>query len=174
MKQKNIFYDIKIQLMFAIYVYVLCKVVLFKFGSIDMTFLWQQLKISLVNPDYISRRIHHGNLTPFKEISRTMNELSSHDLFYLVGNIAIFMPYGILLGLLSKNKKISFIGAFIRSFGLSLCLESAQAVFSIGSFDVDDLILNSSGGLIGFFAFKIGILLMGTTLNVTRAKNRPV
>jgi hypothetical protein len=65
------------------------------------------------SPDYISRRLQEGNLTPFKEIYRTIHVLSSHDL---------------------------------------INLESAQALFSIGSFDVDDLILNSSGGLIGFIA----------------------
>lgn len=151
-----------IQALFALYVYALFKIILFKFRSIDMTFLWRQLKQCLGNPDYISWRLQEGNLIPFKEISGTMHVLSSHGLINLVGNIAVFMPYGVFLCLMSRNKRISFIGAFLCSFGLSLCLESAQAVFSIGIFDVDDLILNSSGGLIGCIAFEYCTKFMGT------------
>ncbi|MDF2963183.1 MAG: VanZ family protein [Paenibacillus sp.] len=152
MKQMRLLNGVIIQALYALYVYALFKIILFKFGSIDMSFLWRQLRKSLGNPDYISMRLQEGNLIPLKEVSRTIHGLSSHDLFNLVGNVIIFMPYGIFLGLMST--RISFIGAFIRSLGLSLCLECAQAVFSIGSFDVDDLILNSTGGLIGCMAFK--------------------
>ncbi|BBH24074.1 hypothetical protein Back11_54190 [Paenibacillus baekrokdamisoli] len=155
MKHQKRLNDIKIQVLFILYVYTLFKIILFKFGSIDMTFLWQQLKMSLGNPDYISRQFQKGNLIPFKEISRTVHSLSTHGLINLVGNFAIFMPFGIFLGLMLRNKKISGIKLFILSLGLSLILECAQALFSIGNFDVDDLILNSSGGLIGFISFKL-------------------
>jgi glycopeptide antibiotics resistance protein len=144
-----------IQALFAMYVYALFKIILFKFGPMDMAFLWQQLKQSLGNPDTIINKLQQGNLIPFHEISSTIHDVSSHGLFNLIGNIAIFMPYGIFLGIMARNKSISFIGVFIHSIGLSLCLESAQVLFSIGSFDVDDLILNSSGGLIGFITFKL-------------------
>ncbi|NHN29599.1 VanZ family protein [Paenibacillus sp. S3N08] len=163
-------HDIKIQVLFALYVYALFKIILFKFGSIDITFLWQQLKRSLGSPEYIRRRLQEGNLTPFKEIYRTIHVLSNHDLINLIGNIAIFMPFGIFLGLMSNKKRISFIGAFIRSLGLSLILESAQAIFSIGSFDVDDLILNSTGGLIGFIACRLCANLMASTSSVIQAR----
>ncbi|MDF2652212.1 MAG: VanZ family protein, partial [Paenibacillus sp.] len=96
----------------------------------------------------------------FKEISSTIHDITSHGLINLVGNFAIFMPYGILLGLMLRNKKISVIDAFILSLGLSLILECAQAIFSIGHYDVDDLILNSSGGLIGFITFKLFAMLV--------------
>lgn len=89
MKHQKLLNDIKIQVLFALYVYALLKIILFKFGSIDMTFLWQQLKMSLGNPDNITRQLQKGNLTPFKEISRTLHVLSNHDLINLIGNIAI-------------------------------------------------------------------------------------
>ncbi|MBP1989828.1 VanZ family protein [Paenibacillus eucommiae] len=154
MKHKKILNDIKILLLFTLYMYALFKIILFKFGSIHMRFLWQQLKLSIGSPDYISRQFHKGNLIPFNEISRTIHDLSSHGLINLIGNFVIFIPFGILLGLMLRNGKISYIGVFTLSLGLSLILESAQALFSIGSFDVDDLILNSSGGLTGFIIFK--------------------
>lgn len=172
MKPKIMLKDITIQVFFTLYVYTLFKIILFKFGSMDMTFLWKQLKISLGNPDYISRQFQKGNLIPFKEISRTIHDISSHGLINLVGNFVIFMPYGILLGLMLRNKKISVIDAFILSLGLSLILECAQAFFSIGRYDVDDLILNSSGGLIGFITFKLfAMLVTSSSANQARGSS---
>ncbi|MFD2118040.1 VanZ family protein [Paenibacillus yanchengensis] len=52
-------------------------------------------------------------------------------------------------------------------------MESAQALFSIGSFDVDDLILNSSGGLIGFVILKIFAKLSPKS-NVIQARGKPI
>jgi glycopeptide antibiotics resistance protein len=48
-----------------------------------------------------------------------------------------------------------------------------QALFSIGSFDVDDLILNSSGGLIGFIIFKLFTKLV-TAASVIQARGRSI
>jgi glycopeptide antibiotics resistance protein len=173
MKHKIMLKDITIQVLFTLYVYTLFKIILFKFSSIDMRFLWHQLKISLRNTDHMSRQLQKGNLIPFKEISRTIHDISSHGLINLIGNFAIFMPYGILLGLMLRNKKVSFIDAFILSLGLSLILELAQAFFSIGRYDVDDLILNSSGGLIGFIIFKLFALLV-TTLSANQARGSSI
>lgn len=95
-----------------------------------------------------------------------MKAEDENETYNLLGNIVIFIPYGILLGLVSINKrKISFVDVFLCSFGLSLCLECAQTVFSIGIFDVDDLILNSSGDLIGWIAFRICAKFMVTATN---------
>ncbi|WP_425320163.1 VanZ family protein [Paenibacillus algorifonticola] len=72
-----------------------------------------------------------------------------------------------------RNKKISFIEAFIHSLGISLILECAQTVFSIGRFDFDDLILNSSGGLIGFITFKV-FAKVAATPSIIQARGRSV
>ena len=53
------------------------------------------------------------------------------------------------------------------SLGLSLSLECLQLIFSIGSFDVDDLILNVSGGLLGY-----GIFLAVIASKMNRGKTR--
>jgi glycopeptide antibiotics resistance protein len=98
-------YKVFIQALFALYLYVLFKIVLFKFHLIDTAFLWEQLKNSLGNPDQISGRLQQGNLVPFREISRTIHVLSSHVLINLFGNIALFMPFGVFLGLLSSGKR---------------------------------------------------------------------
>lgn len=155
MKKTKLMNRIIVLALFVFYMYALLKIILFKFDSIDMTFLWHQLQENLGNPVRIMNRLQLGNFIPFKSISNNIQSLSGHDVINLVGNIAVFIPFGMFLVLLSKNKGMSFIGVLAQSLSLSLCLEFLQVVFFIGSFDVDDLILNTSGGLLGYSAFKL-------------------
>jgi glycopeptide antibiotics resistance protein len=103
-----------------------------------------------------------------------MKHLSSgHDVINLFGNIAIFMPNGIFVGLMLRNKIFGFIGSFTTSLGLSLGLECSQLVFSMGSFDVDDLILNTAGGVLGYGVFlMLKLILAGTTLPIDERRGR--
>jgi glycopeptide antibiotics resistance protein len=149
MKQMKFIYEAAMSALFALYMYVVFKVILFKFGSMDFHFLWQQLQTSLGNPSNIHHRLQTANFHPFVTISQNIHSLSSYEVINLYGNILIFIPFGMFLMLLSKKSRMSWIGVGIRSFALSLSLECLEVLFLIGSFDVDDLILNVSGGLIG-------------------------
>ncbi|MBY9078763.1 VanZ family protein [Paenibacillus sp. HN-1] len=140
--------------LFALYMYALLKVILFKFGSINIPFLWGQLSKLMADPGRIMNRLQLANFTPFLSISRNIHNQSSLDLINLVGNIVIFMPFGIFLAI-SGNRRISFMGVLIRAFGFSLFLECSQIIFSIGSFDVDDLILNTTGALLGYGVYRV-------------------
>ncbi len=142
--------------LFVFYMYGIVRIILFKFRWRDMSFLLHQLEKNFGNPDILMNQLQRGNFTPFKTISINMQNLSGwHDLSNLVGNIVAFIPFGIFLVLLSKNKGMSFKGVFALTFGLSLSLECLQVVLTLGSFDVDDLILNTSGGLLGYCVFKL-------------------
>ncbi len=154
MKQMKFMYDTVLSGLFALYIYVVFKVILFKFAVVDIPFLWHQLQRNLGNPIYIRHRLQTANFRPFESISHNIQSLSGHDVINLYGNILIFVPYGIFLMLLSKKSKMSVVGVVFRSFALSLSLECSQVLFAIGSFDVDDLILNTFGGLLGFCVFK--------------------
>jgi glycopeptide antibiotics resistance protein len=48
----------------------------------------------------------------------------------------------------------------IVSFSFSLLIETGQLLMEVGAFDVDDLILNTLGGLIGF---RVLIIFFRTT-----------
>ncbi|WP_260288074.1 VanZ family protein [Peribacillus aracenensis] len=142
--------------LFVFYMYALLRIILFKFRWRDMTFLWHQLQTNLGNPDILMYQLQRGNFFPFKTIFINIQSLSWwHDFSNLVGNIALFIPFGMFLVFLSKNKGMSFIGVLAGSLSLSLCLECLQVVFSLGIFDVDDLILNTSGGLLGYCVIKL-------------------
>ncbi|KRE92148.1 hypothetical protein ASG89_33385 [Paenibacillus sp. Soil766] len=148
---------IVLPVLFALYMLTLFRIILFKYGSIDTDFLWDRLQNNLENPNpvYSMHRMLYGNFIPFRTISVTVLTPSIHGVINVVGNILAFMPYGIFIVLLSKRKMISLIGVFMQSLGLSLLLEGLQVFFSMGNFDVDDLILNSVGGLLGYCIFRL-------------------
>lgn len=142
-----------LQMLFTIYVYILFKIILFKFGSIDLSFLWQQLQHS---PGHIVASLQRGNLIPLATLANTYHHISTSTVVNFLGNIALFIPYGIFLVLLNPNGRGSgsFKGVILWSFALSAVLECSQAVFYIGTFDVDDLLLNTFGGMLGYLLIR--------------------
>jgi glycopeptide antibiotics resistance protein len=74
-------------------------------------------------------------------------------LINLVGNIAVFIPFGILLSLVWKGKLKQPLLVFWAGLG---CLELLQLVSKKGNCDVDDFILNTIGYLIGYWLIKYG------------------
>ena len=81
-------------------------------------------------------REYHYNLVLFKESKRFWQYREQVGFFAmftnLFGNVLIFVP-----------------------FGLSLCVEVFQFITKVGSFDVDDLLLNTIGGICGYILFVI-------------------
>lgn len=77
----------------------------------------------------------------------------------VVGNIAIFIPLGVYLSLLKKNKKV--LSTLLVIFLVSLGVELFQALLALGTADVDDIILNCLGGWIGILGYKLLLLIFG-------------
>lgn len=77
----------------------------------------------------------------------------SFSWIYDLGNIAAFIPFGILIPLLYRTHFVKFISLFVLTI---LVLETLQSLTFLGTFDVDDVISNTLGATIGFCAFKIG------------------
>lgn len=89
-------------------------------------------------------------LTPFQEIRRALGHMSYWLLFMLLGNIIMFMPIGFFPALLWRNWR--WWKSVTAGFGTSASIEFIQ--FFIGrSTDIDDVILNTSGALAGFWSF---------------------
>ncbi|MGQ8875249.1 VanZ family protein [Paenibacillus sp. TSA_86.1] len=146
---------------FLIYLYLLTKLILFKGGPVDIGLVWDRLTELLRQPDLIHTRT--VNLTPFQEIKRDWYSLSVHHrsgtAIHLVGNILAFVPLGVLItGLLGHNF-FTGIHVLILSFLLSLGYEGTQLLTGIGIFDVDDLMLNTFGGMIGYLLYTMLLVL---------------
>lgn len=108
------------------------------------------------------------NLTPFKEIMRFIryrHVVGFHAFFINVfGNIIAFMPMGFFLPAVT-GKKLSGIQIFLLSFFVSLSVETVQLLTKLGCFDVDDLILNTLGGFLGYLIYRTLHLLLGRKKN---------
>lgn len=140
---------------FGLYLYALITIILFKGNAVDLAYLAEQLQAAVHDPYRIVRRMELGNVVPFYEIKRAMNAGTNHGYLNVYGNIAIFTPFGLLLGMLGKGKLPTFAQAAIGALVLSLFLECMQAIFAIGAFDVDDMLLNTCGGVIGWWANRL-------------------
>ena len=103
------------------------------------------------------------NLTPFVEIKRFYYVLKYHFSFAailnLAGNVVAFIPFGIILPMLRK-KKTGVLQIAIMTFIFSLIIESLQLYYKDGVFDIDDMILNTAGGIIGYVIYIIGKVLL--------------
>jgi glycopeptide antibiotics resistance protein len=97
------------------------------------------------------------NLIPFREGIRLFrfyykNEMWTALWVNFLGNIIMFIPVGFFAGLL-LDRPLWWKGT-LCAFGLSLFIELAQLFVCRGT-DVDDLILNTLGGLIGHWLFLL-------------------
>ncbi len=101
-------------------------------------------------------RSYHYNLVLFKEIKRFI--VYRHSLgatavaLNLLGNIAAFIPFGMLLPVFHRRFR-SLLYMTLLTLEFSLAVELLQLVTKVGSFDVDDLLLNTIGGMLGYLAF---------------------
>ena len=92
------------------------------------------------------------NLIPFVKL---LDYNSKRDLLLnIIGNTAMFIPSGIILPIIYKKLdsfwKVAAAGAMI-----SLCIEILQLPFSGRASDVDDLILNTAGVMIGYGIYAL-------------------
>lgn len=69
------------------------------------------------------------------------------------GNVLVFIPAGLYVMIFSKGR--SFLKGLLAIIGLSIGVEVIQYVCSIGAADVDDVLLNSFGGLIGMISYRL-------------------
>ncbi len=128
--------------LFFIYMVVLLRIILFKqvalynllsaFGSMERT-------ISII---------------PFSSLLDMINNNISlvRIIENVLGNIVLFIPFGLLLPIVinEKSKKILLYG-----FGTSVFIEIAQFIFALGSSDIDDILFNTLGVIVGYTLYII-------------------
>lgn len=70
-------------------------------------------------------------------------------LLNVIGNAAMFVPSGIVLPIVYKRLN-TFWRVLLTGIGMSLCIELIQLPFSVRATDIDDLILNTIGVIVGY------------------------
>lgn len=132
-----------------------------------------------VSPVYGFSLLHFGgrvNLVPF-EVLDTLSTNTTN--FY--GNILLFIPFGLLLVLLSNRCRKLHV-TLLAGAGLSLFIELMQ-LFGTRGTDIDDVMLNTAGTFLGYLAGrlllflapslrkKVGIVIKADSKFVTKHKD---
>ena len=138
---------------FLIYILILIKAIVFKYPweyLMKITQTWEKGVIleglstaNFVLGKSIRMYIRYFNKFPF------WNGFAN-----LVGNILVFIPYGFLL-----PKAYPRCGKWWRVFycavGFVVGIELFQLFSAYGAFDVDDILLNVTGAMVGYFVFAL-------------------
>ena len=95
----------------------------------------------------VNLKLGDGLLSYYDYLVRNFNE-DSFFLFNFVGNVVFFIPIPFLLK--AVFPKIKGWQSFIAGLVLPFCIEGYQYIFKCGSVDIDDIVFNLSGFLIGF------------------------
>mgnify|MGYP004691294179 FL=1 len=101
---------------------------------------------------------YHYNLTPFREIRRYLHYPGLLGAYAVVtnlaGNVIGFLPFGAILPVLKRNMRCCWKVALL-AFEFSAMVEVTQLITRVGCFDVDDIILNTVGGVLGYGMFAL-------------------
>jgi glycopeptide antibiotics resistance protein len=106
------------------------------------------------------------NWTIFKTINNYLSpNANKFEAFANVGgNIIIFIPFGILVAMLLKGRYKAIKTIFL-GFLLSTGFEFFQLYTSCGNFDIDDIILNTAGTIIGVVFWSIGHYILNAFIS---------
>ncbi len=106
---------------------------------------------------------YHYNLELFREISRFWTYRQKLGmaavLTNLVGNVVCFMPFGFFLpnmyGVFRRHGSLVILFGFL----LTCTVETLQMLTRVGAFDVDDILLNTCGAVLGYLLNRVCRLL---------------
>lgn len=137
---------------FFIYLAALVRIVLFKglffFRIVPASNYYKRHHANSTYTDY--------NLVPFRTIKFFLSDSvsTSAAFFNLAGNILLFVPLGFLLPLVIRSSA-TFLRTILSTMALSVCFEIYQRTAQIGKADIDDVVLNTIGGVIGYGIYSI-------------------
>jgi len=142
-KQRTAF-SLLLQSSFFVYVFMVLTLTgyFILFREISSHGWWNNMRLRIRQED-------HVNLTPFQIFK--IYKLSDKQ---VVGNFIMLLPLGIYLPLL-YNRLNNFFLVLLLSLLVALTIELLQLATRFRSADVDDVILNTSGSLLGFALFKL-------------------
>ncbi len=137
-----------VRLIFFIYLLVVIKVIIFKYPL-------EQLReiASTWEKGVILEGLDTANFTLFKTIRMYIDysyKLNSFE--NLVGNVVVFIPFGFLLPYVIKHGRNFFV-MLIHAFLFVTGIEVFQLFSAFGAFDVDDILLNCFGAVLGYLVY---------------------
>ncbi|EPR09415.1 VanZ family protein [Ruminiclostridium papyrosolvens] len=145
--------------LFILYLLIIVNVIVFKDGkALIMAEFGRQIPLS--------QRITSINYIPFINtiIPYLKGEPSTRiAMENILGNTVAFSPFGFFLPVLFRFCK-RFTATILLSICFSLLIELVQFIFCLGSCDIDDIILNVLGSLLGYGVYRLFRSLYFNTL----------
>lgn len=139
----------KIKIFFAIYILFVLKVIIFKYPFEQLYAIAQTWRRGVV-----LEGLETANFIPFKTIKMYIDYAYKLNSFEnLAGNILVFVPFGILFPMVRTERKY-FMDMFLNVFIFVLGIEVFQLFSAFGAFDVDDIILNCFGAVLGYIIYR--------------------
>lgn len=141
-----------ISVIFFLYLLFIIRVIVFKYPLSQMQEIvnsWQK--------DVVLEGLNTANFVPFKTIKMYIQYYDLPGLrsfSNLFGNVLVFIPVGLMLPMVHRASKNIFV-ALANTLFFIVGIEVFQLFSNFGAFDVDDIILNMFGVLIGSCIYKI-------------------
>lgn len=145
-----------IRILFILYLLILMKVIIFKFPFAEM----RQIAASW-KKEVFWEGLSGANFELFRTIKlyvRHWDNKGINSFGNLIGNIIAFIPLGYMLPRLHKIFENLFV-CMATALLFILGIELFQLFSAFGIFDVDDILLNGLGTLIGYLCFVLMKLL---------------
>lgn len=96
----------------------------------------------------------HINFVPIKETMMMFKNNANLAMYNVIGNIVMFLPLGIFIPLLFR-KRDNIISILFYGFTGSLFIEINQLITGGRATDIDDIIFNTVGALLGYVIYKM-------------------
>jgi glycopeptide antibiotics resistance protein len=98
------------------------------------------------------------NLYPFKTVMEFISNDAKYNLqvifINLIANIIAFIPLGFFISLLFRKSR-KLINTALFCVFIIICIEIGQFILKVGVLDIDDIILNTAGCVLGFMIYKV-------------------
>lgn len=138
-----------IQFAFFLYLLVVIKLIVFKYP-------WEQMQTIMNHWEkgVILEGLGTANFTLLKTIRmyiRYADRLNSFE--NIAGNLFIFVPFGFGLPYILRGGK-NFLIMLLHAFVFVLGIETFQLFSAFGAFDVDDILLNCMGAILGWMVYR--------------------
>ncbi|MFD8424041.1 VanZ family protein [Streptomyces sp. NPDC059466] len=104
-----------------------------------------------LEPSPASKALIHTNLHPGRSLRAYLDQPALRDAVKQIGgNILLGVPFGVLLPVLVPRTR-GILRVVLLTAAVMLLVELAQGAFITGrAFDIDDVILNTTGALVGY------------------------
>jgi len=140
----------KLKVIFFLYLLLVVRLIIFKYPMETLRGIASSWEKGVV-----LEGLDSANFTLFKTIRMYIDysyRLNSFE--NLVGNVVVFIPFGFLLPYVFKLGEKFFVMLF-NAFIFVLGIEVFQLFSAFGAFDVDDILLNCLGAVLGYLFYLL-------------------